>query len=61
MSISEKLTSCASCCNYRFGERKKDRSSGKYSSWCAILKQGVSPYGIPCMAFIQKREEGRDE
>lgn len=60
MSISEKLTSCASCCNYKSGKREKDRS-GKYYSWCTILKQGVSPYGIPCMAFIQKREEGRDE
>ena len=59
MQNSKMPQSCASCCNYRFGERKKDRSSGKYSSWCAILKQGVSPYGIPCMAFIQKEGEGK--
>ena len=58
MQNSKMPQSCASCCNYKSGEREKGRS-GKYYGWCAILKQGVSPYGIPCMAFIQKREEGR--
>ena len=59
MQNSKMPQSCANCCNFRFGFDEHRSTNRKYSSWCTILKQGVFPYGIPCMAFIQKREEGR--
>ncbi len=57
MQNSKMPQSCANCCNFRFGFDEHRSANQKYSSWCTILKQGVSPYGIPCMAFIQKRSE----
>ena len=57
MQNSKMPQSCANCCNFRFGFDEHRSANRKYSSWCTILKQGVFPYGIPCMAFIQKRSE----